>query len=188
MNLRMAWLCLLLGAAPCVAQDGEGPLERADALMRQGRWADAVALFRGVLAEDPTSVPAQFGLGTAMIELGDFRTALQHLEPLLKEHGESATLKNNLAWIYVKAEDPDLRDPARALALAQDAVLVAPGNVMIWSTLAEAYYANRAFDRALRAARIALRMASDEGLSNIQEFRELYERCRGAADAAGIVE
>ena len=62
---------------------------------------------------------------------------------------------NNLAWLYVTAEDPDLYRPERALALAEMAAERQP-SAHILDTLAEARFRVHDVEGAVRAARAAL--------------------------------
>lgn len=70
-------------------------------------------------------------------------------------------LLNNLSWLLSTSVDPVLRNPQRALSLAEQAIALkkAPH---IWDTLAEAFYANRRYEEAAQAARQALEMNPDD--------------------------
>jgi Zn-dependent protease with chaperone function len=76
-------------------------------------------------------------------------------------------LHNNLAWLLATSDSPDLRDPVRALALAERAIALKKGP-HIWDTLAEAYFANQRYEEAVEAARQALAMNPGD--------RTLYEK------------
>jgi len=93
-------------------------------------------------------------------------------------------IENNLAWVYAKAKDPAVRDPAKAIRLARDAVLAVPSDFNIWNTLAESYYAAGRYDRALRAARNAWQLSQLAGVTNDAPFREVLTRCESAAGVA----
>jgi hypothetical protein len=72
--------------------------------------------------------------------------------------------------------------------LARRAVVLEPNDFHIWSTLAEAYYVNRDYRRALRAAEEALRMARERNLDarQISTYEKQVEKCNAAVAAFSI--
>jgi predicted Zn-dependent protease len=198
---RQAWMAV--GLAVCAAAQAQStstPPAKADAPSRaavsnevytlmtgarerlgEDKWLEAAALFEKVRTLDPSNTDAAFGLGTAYSQLERYKEALPLLEQVLKEAPQSPVVKNNLAWIYARAKDPAIRDPARAVRLARDAVLALPADYNIWNTLAESYYAAGTYDRALRAARNAWQLSQLAGVTNDAPFREILTKCRSAA-------
>ena len=156
--------------------------------LADSKWTEAVALFEKARKLDPTNSEAEFGLSAALIELNRFSEALPLLEHLHQVVPDHPMIKNNLAWVYVKCTDPAVRNPAKAIKLARGAVLDLPSDYSIWNTLAEAYYADAQYDRALRAAESAWRLSRLAGVTNSAATRELVARCRKAAgqSAAGV--
>ncbi len=154
--------------------------------LQDQKWVEAAALFEKALKLEPTSQEAMFGLAAAYIQLEKFAEALPLLQALQQQRPESPMVKNNLAWVYVKSKDPAVRNPQMAIKLARDAVLDVPSDYSVWNTLAEAYYANGQFDRALRSAQSALRLSLMAGVTNAASSRELVARCRKAAGATGV--
>jgi Zn-dependent protease with chaperone function len=71
---------------------------------------------------------------------------------------DNAQVLNNLAWLYATCEDPSLRDPARALDLAKQAIHLEKSS-HIWDTLAESFYVNEMYAEAVMAAEDALALA-----------------------------
>ena len=57
------------------------------------------------------------------------------------------TLSNNLAWALATCPDPSLRNPSRAVAVAQAAVREAPRNGQLWNTLGVAQCLRRRLGR-----------------------------------------
>jgi tetratricopeptide (TPR) repeat protein len=171
------------------AQAAEPPTP-ADAPPEMPARTRSLAQFRSVLKFDPASHRARFGLGNVMIQLQQFEEARNIFEALVVEQPEDFSLKNNLAWLYATAKDHRIRNGARALELAQDALLLAPTDFHVWSTLAEAYYILGQYSRAQRAAQIALDLASaQKGTErNVEEYRRQTEKCRRAAEAMSIIE
>ena len=60
---------------------------------------------------------------------GDDRVAIALLDEFVRHpaHDDAAGARNNLAWYLLTAQPPDLRDPQRALPLAERAVTLQPG-------------------------------------------------------------
>jgi Zn-dependent protease with chaperone function len=70
----------------------------------------------------------------------------------------NAQVLNNLAWLYATCEDPGIRDPQRAVALARLAVRL-EHQPHIWDTLAQSYFENQMVAQAIEASRQALLLA-----------------------------
>jgi len=98
-------------------------------------------------------------LGDLYFETGNFKGVQQAYETALKLKPDSPQVLNNLAWLYATATDPQLRNPVRALELAQAAasLLTEPH---ILDTLAESYFVNGQYANALAAAQQALRLGA----------------------------
>ena len=165
-------------------------LDQAYGDLSRGRFQEALTQFRAVLKTDPASHRARYGLGNVMIQLQQFDEARTIFEALVADFPEDFSIKNNLSWLYATAKDNRIRNGARALELAQDALLLAPTDFHVWSTLAEAYYILGQYARAQRAAQIALDLASaQKGTErNVEEYRRQLEKCRRAAEAMSIIE
>ena len=139
---------------------------------------------------DPVNKQARFGLGTAYIQLQQYKDALAVLEPMVKEFPKDYFLKNNIAWLYATAKDFSIRNGAKAVQFAQDALLIAPGDFHLWSTLSEGYYISGKYDKALRAAEVALKLSFDSptGADSVEEYRRQVEKNRKAAQAMSVLE
>lgn len=204
--MKRAWRTValaaaMIGAVAAQAADLDGPrawprraatrpdstnevdvlIARGHDLMMERQWTNAIAALKGALALSPNNEVARFGLSTACIKAGRHAEAAAVLEQLLKDYPENPAVRNNLAWVCARATDPKVRNPARAVGLAQEALIAAPADASIWGTLAEAYYASARYDRALRVARCALRIGDASRDPNLDEMQELYQRCRLAA-------
>ena len=177
-------------AVPAEPREITRRLDQAYGNLSRGRHEEALTLFRSVLKLDPTERRARFGLGNVMIQMEQYAEALDIFESLAADYPEDFSFKNNLAWLYATAKDHRVRNGARALELAQDALLLAPNSFNTWSTLAEAHYILGQYTRAQRAAQIALDLASaQKGTErNIQEYRRQVDKCRRAAEAMSIIE
>ena len=107
---------------------------------------------------------------------------LKGLSDLLVKQARNADLKNNIAWIYVTATDPAVRDVKKALRFAREAILEAPDAPNIWNTLAAAHYAAGDYGQALRASQIAVTLARKQGENkDTMDLWEMLRRCERAA-------
>jgi tetratricopeptide (TPR) repeat protein len=165
-------------------------LDKAYKQIDYGGVQDAIGMFNDVLERDPVNKRARFGLGTVYIQMQKYKDALAVLEPMVKEFPGDYFLKNNIAWLYATAKDVSIRDGAKAVQYAQDALLIAPGDFHVWSTLSEGYYISGQYDKALRAAEEALKMSLDSptGAEGAEEYRRQVEKNRKAAQAMSVLE
>ena len=158
--------------------------------MRVDNKEGAAAAFRKALASEPTCKQALFGLGTVLIAGEKYAEAIQVLQRALQSDPKDYFARNNLAWLYATAKDVKFRDGRKAVALAQDALMVAPQDYHVWSCLAEGYYISGNYSRAQRAAEEALRLAQTSNVETnmIVEYTTQAEKCRNAAKAMDILE
>ncbi len=165
-------------------------IDKAYFRVQSGGVQDAVSLFHAVLKKDPDNKRARFGLGTAYIQLQNYKKALAMLEPMADEFPEDYFLKNNIAWLYATAKDVSIRNGAKAVRYAQEALLMAPRDPHVWSTLSEGYYISGQYDKALRAAEEALKlgMESAAGAEGVEEYRRQVEKNRRASHVMSVLE
>lgn len=165
-------------------------LDKAYKQIDYGAVQDAVAMFNDILKRDPGNKRARFGLGTAYIQMQKYKDALAVLEPMTKEFPEDYFLKNNIAWLYATAKDVSIRNGAKAVRYAQEALLIAPSDFHVWSTLSEGYYISGQYDKALRASEEALKLSleSPTGADEAEEYRRQVEKNRKAAQAMSVLE
>ncbi len=117
--------------------------------------------------------------------LGDLQYRRRHWEQA-RSAWESSLLRkpdnpvvlNNLAWLLATCEEERLRDPPRALALAQEAARLQP-SAFILDTLAESYFANGLYDKAVAAGERALEVATGDR----RHYEEQLRKFRGKARA-----
>ncbi len=106
--------------------------------------------------------------------LGDFNFSRKLYAEARGAYEEALALKpdapvalNNLAWLLATCEDESLREPARALVLAEQAAAIDPSSHVL-DTLAESYFVNGRRAEAVATARQALAAAKGD--------RSHYER------------
>lgn len=175
---------------PDAARAVDVTLRLADVDLRSGRFSAALSNFRAALAAEPGNATAGRGISLTLIQQGRAPESLQVLEALLAQHPDDYSLMNNAAWLYATSTNRADRRPERAVALARDALLRAPQDHHVWSTLAEAHYAQGDFPRAVRAAREALNLASRPQVSfpDIGLYREQLDRAQRAEQAFSLVD
>jgi tetratricopeptide (TPR) repeat protein len=154
-------------------------------LADQGRLDEAAALFSEALALG-ADAELHSHLGNALWEAGRPEEALLHLEAAVRLGPDWLVGVNNLAWMLATAPDPRLRDPERAVALAEDGLrrLEATGAVDagLLDTLAAAHAAAGRCENAAQVADRALRLARSGGAPELARAIEA-RRARYAAGA-----
>jgi tetratricopeptide (TPR) repeat protein len=102
---------------------------------------------------------------------------LEAWEKSLAINPDNAEVLNNLAWVYATCEDQQYRNPDRALAMATLAVRL-ENQPHIWDTLAESYYVNEMYSKAIEAGQMALDLAQDNR-GYYEEQLDKFKRARG---------
>ena len=117
-------------------------------------------------------------VGDLMINRQMEQRALVAYNKALEIDPDNPVVLNNLAWLLLTSKDATLRDPLRAMILAQRAVLKSP-EPHVLDTLATAYWANGLVDEAIRTEQEALEKTTSESgfyQSQMEKFRtEKYE-------------
>ncbi len=198
--LGMAWISLAGGLAPPRAWSQQDPLREQAVQARvtqagytalaEDRVDRAIRIFEQAVERWPDNLQTRFGLGTAYIKLGRYADAIELLEAILEAQPDEFFVMNNLGWLYATATDPAYRDGDKAVALAQQALLIEQNNYHIWSTLAEGHFVAGNFQRSGRAAFQALRLAQAQNASRerIIEYRRQVRRAQQAVQAFTILD
>jgi len=106
--------------------------------------------------------PSLYGLlGDLHYRRQDFVEVKQAYEKSLTLRPDQPQVLNNLAWLLATCPDERLRDPSRALELAQRAAQLEE-SAFILDTLAESYFVNENYALAVQAGRRALALASGD--------------------------
>jgi Zn-dependent protease with chaperone function len=112
------------------------------------------------LVKNPNDVLLLQRLALFTLKRGNLRETIKLYERVLSLDENQPIALNNLAWILVTADDVELRDKKRALALAQRAVALERSPVFL-DTLAEALYANGFAQKAVEIIKEAIALARD---------------------------
>jgi tetratricopeptide (TPR) repeat protein len=151
-------------------QDPAHPNARAnlDAVLRDpGLGAPAFAM-------DPASVEAQ--LRAARLEWlgGGHQAAIQRLSRVVDAFPDAWNAANDLAWMLATSPEPTLRDPERAIRLAERSTAQSPGDAGALDTLAAAYAAADRFAPAVATARRALAQSAPDSEAAFRARLSLY--------------
>jgi hypothetical protein len=95
-----------------------------------------------------------------LVSLAKTPDGLQRLRDIAANAPDSPRMLDELAWLLATYPDPNVRDGAEAVRLAERACeLTDRGNAALLATLAAAYAETRDFSRGVAAAEEALRKA-----------------------------
>lgn len=153
---------------------------------QMGAWRDSVALYQRSLASTPDSHWLHFNLGNRLLDRGDHAAAREHYAAALRLRPGWDLAAGNLAWLLATAPDSALRDPQRAIELAEGAAQAQgfrdPNTL---DTLAAAHAAAGDFERALALGNRARALALAQGRRGLAG--EIEERVRGYASGTAYV-
>jgi len=149
----------------------------AGAYVRKGDSAKAMQVFEEILGSRARTAAGQRFLGDLCQEDKLYREAIHYYEESLQRDPDDAATHNNLAWLLATSEDPQFRDPQRALAHAQKAVALNGWKEAAFiDTLAEALYVNGRHEEAVKTETRALQLDPGNG-----EYQNRLARYRKAA-------
>ncbi len=148
-------------------------------LLSAGRNQEAAREFSAVLQVRPDDSAAHYQLALALSAQGKSREAVKHYVRGLKSFEDIPAGLNNLAWILATCPDPQIRDGAKAVALAEKACsLTDYKEPILVGTLAAAYAEAGRFADAIAAAEKAHSLAeaahADELAAKNAELLQLY--------------
>jgi arylsulfatase A-like enzyme/Tfp pilus assembly protein PilF len=166
----------------------EGYTDVALTLNTMGRPEEAIGYFNKAIQLEPDLKDnyAHLGLtharlGTSLQIEGKLQEAVEHLTKALQLKPDLTQILNNLAWIKACNKDASLRDPQKAIELAERACqLTEFKNPDFLDTLSVAYAANGNFDKAIetakRAEQIFLSNREQQNAVQIQNRLKLYQQ------------
>jgi choline-sulfatase len=134
------------------------------ALGAQGLVREAIREFREALRLQPDNEEAHNNLGLALLMTGVREEALAQFEAALARRPDWPAPMGQIAWIRATDGDPAVRDPARAVQLAERAAeLTGRRDPVLLDTVAAAYASAGDFDRAAATAQQAASLAGAAG-------------------------
>jgi tetratricopeptide (TPR) repeat protein len=134
---------------------------RGNVLFANGRIDEAIADWEKTLQIQSNDADAHTGLGNALLQKGSLREAIAHYITALALAPEDPHSRNNVAWVLATASDSSIRDGARAVGFAQEAVQLSGGREpRFLRTLAAAYAESGRFSEAIAVAQQAAVIAT----------------------------
>jgi tetratricopeptide (TPR) repeat protein len=97
----------------------EARLQLANTLRRGGRFDAALVHYDHIIKTDPRVPEAQFGYAATLIRLRRYADARDRLSAAANEYPGEVAFANALARLLAAAPDDRVRDPRRALVIAQ---------------------------------------------------------------------
>ena len=139
-------------------EDGELTFLLAAALERQGKVAEAVATFRGLLAKEPENASALNYLGYMFADRGEnLQEAKELIEKAVALDPLSGAYLDSLGWVYFKLGDLD-----RAEKFLTQAVGLEPFDATVHEHLGDLHRARGELAKARQAYERALQLKPDE--------------------------
>ena len=151
-----------------------------DALIKERKAAEGLEHLERVVQLFPGYAPAQSKIGDVLAMHGKLREAIEHYHAVLLYRPDTPIVMNNLAWILATNEDPDVRDSAEAVRLAEGACALTRRQVALFvGTLAAAYADAGRFDDAVKTAQEACATATAASETRlVEKNRQLLELYR----------
>jgi Flp pilus assembly protein TadD len=128
-----------------------------------------------VIIMDPRMSSAYVYRGLCREKLGKHKDALNDYTRALELKPNDAAIHNNIAYLYVSANDKSFRDKAKALEHAKKAAeLSKEKNAEILDTLARAYFINGKVNEAVDTENKALKLEpyNDEFKNKLKEYEK----------------
>ncbi len=162
----------------------------ADALDKQRNYEAAAKEFSEVLRLKPDHAQAHYRLAVTLNRTGKIIEAMQHYRATLLRLPDFAPALDRLAWILATSPNPQLRDGAQAVELAERACKVTEYKQPIMvGTLAAAYAEVGRFPEAVNSVEKAHSLAQALGQKDFarrsQQFLELFGASRPYHDSLG---
>ena len=141
---------------------------RGNVLFAKGRIDEAITDWEKTLQIQPNDADAHTCLGNALLRQGSLKEAIAHYEKALALAPEDPHSRNNIAWVLATSSDASIRDGARAVEFAREAVeLSGSRDPNFLRTLAAACAESGRFSEAIAAAKQAMVIASMQGNSGL---------------------
>jgi tetratricopeptide (TPR) repeat protein len=147
---------------------------RGNVLFEKGRIDEAIADWEKTLQIQPNDADAHTCLGNALLRQGSLKEAIAHYERALALAPEDPHSRNNIAWVLATSSDASIRDGARAVKFAREAVELSNSeDPKFLRTLAAAYAESSRFSEAVLTAERGVQTATAQGKS---AFANVLER------------
>jgi tetratricopeptide (TPR) repeat protein len=146
---------------------------RGNVLFAKGRFDEAMADWEKTLLIQPNDADAHTCLGNALLQQGSLKQAIAQYEMAVALAPEDPHSRNNIAWTLATSSDGSIRDGAKAVGFAQQAVALSGGREpQFLRTLGAAYAETGQFTDAIAAARQAAAIANMQGKQRLAKNLE----------------
>lgn len=167
-------------------------LQVAQVYFKEDDLTSAMNAYERILEIDPEHKESRYIVAHVYINAKEYNKAETLLLQLIKEDPEDFKLKNNIAWLYATADDVKFRDGEKAVRFAQEAMVIAPNDHHVWSTLSEAHYINgeyeRAYDAITTMAKLATKQGSGVTKEQVEGYNDQIRKCKRAWDTQKMLE
>lgn len=145
---------------------------------KRGAFNEAVSNLQVYIQTDPNQPLALLTLAEAHSQMHDLTGAIAEYHQALHLNPDLLEALNNLAWLRATAPDPQFRNGAEAVKLAEHACeLSSWQKTMFVGTLAAAYAEAGDFDKAVQTAQKACDLAAAQGENELlQKNRALLDQ------------
>jgi tetratricopeptide (TPR) repeat protein len=159
----------LLQAAVDLRPDNSPAHENlAKALLQKGKVAEALIHYSKLLELQPDNIEVHNIVGTVLIQQGRIREGVDEWQKVLAIQSDNGNAMSNLAWIFATSPDDSLRDGAKAVQLASEALRISGQRIpIIFRTLAAAYAETGEFSKAIQTAQQGIELANSQGNSGL---------------------
>jgi tetratricopeptide (TPR) repeat protein len=107
-------------------------------------------------------------VGTVLVQQRRIREGVEEWQKVLLIQPDNGNAMSNLAWVFATALDDSLRDGARAVKLAEQALRLSGDRIpILFRTLAAAYAENGQFSQAIETAQRGIISANSKGNPNL---------------------
>ena len=136
----------------------------AAVLLQKGQVKEAMAHWQKSLELQPNNADTVNNLGIALSQDGRLSEAIALWEKALALQHDNLSALSNLAWVLATSADPAIRDGAKAVEFAQEALQLSGGNnPRIFRLLAAAYAESGRFPEAIDTAQRGWKLATAQG-------------------------
>jgi tetratricopeptide (TPR) repeat protein len=151
----------------------EAYYNRGNVLYAKGRIDEAITDFEKTLQIQPNDADAHTGLGNALLRKGALKEAIAHYNEAMALAPKDPHSRSNLAWVLATSTDASIRDGAKAVELARQAVSLSGGREpLFFRTLAAAYAETGRFSDAITITQQAVVIAGTQGQTGLANLLE----------------
>jgi tetratricopeptide (TPR) repeat protein len=159
----------LLQAAVDLRPDNSPAHENlAKALLQKGEVANALIHYQKLLELQPDNIEVHNIVGTVLVQQARIREGMEEWEKVLTIQPDNGNAMSNLAWVLATSPDDSVRDGAKAVQLASEALRISGRRIpILFRTLAAAYAETGEFSKAIETAQEAVDLANSQGNSGL---------------------